>query len=65
MDLTSYIASVSMSMSQANLAQSVSTAMLAKSIDSVESSGAGVVNLINSAEIPPAGVTGHILTVKA
>lgn len=33
MDLTSYIASMSVSMAQANVAQSVSTAMLSKSID--------------------------------
>ena len=31
MDLTSYIASMSVSMAQANVAQSVSTAMLSKS----------------------------------
>ena len=36
MDLTSYIASMSVSMAQANVAQSVSTAMLSKSIDSIE-----------------------------
>ena len=40
MDLTSYIASMSVSMAQANVAQSVSTAMLSKSIDSIEQSGA-------------------------
>ena len=65
MDLTSYIASMSVSMAQANVAQSVSTAMLSKSIDSIEQSGAEVVDLINSADIPPAGVTGHILNIKA
>ena len=54
MDLTSYIASMSVSMAQANVAQSVSTAMLSKSIDSIEQSGAEVVDLINSADIPPA-----------
>ena len=47
MDLTSYIASMSVSMAQANVAQSVSTAMLSKSIDSIEQSGAEVVDLIN------------------
>lgn len=52
MDLTSYIASMSVSMAQANVAQSVSTAMLSKSIDSIEQSGAEVVDLINSADIP-------------
>lgn len=62
MDLTSYIASMSVSMAQANVAQSVSTAMLSKSI---EQSGAEVVDLINSADIPPAGVTGHVLNIKA
>lgn len=62
MDLTSYIASMSVSMTQANVAQSVSTAMLSKSI---EQSGAEVVDLINSADIPPAGVTGHVLNIKA
>lgn len=65
MDLTSYIASISVSMAQANVVQSVSTAMLSKSIDSIEQSGADAVELINSADIPPAGVTGHILNVKA
>lgn len=65
MDLTSYIASMSVSMAQANVAQSVSTAMLSKSIDSIEQSGAEVVDLINSADIPPAGVTGHVLNIKA
>ena len=64
MDLTSYIASMSVSMAQANVAQSVSTAMLSKSIDSIEQSGAEVVDLI-SADIPPAGVTGHVLNIKA
>ena len=63
MDLTS-IASMSVSMAQANVAQSVSTAMLSKSIDSIEQSGAEV-DLINSADIPPAGVTGHVLNIKA
>lgn len=52
MDLTSYIASMSVSMAQANVAQSVSTAMLSKSIDSIEQSGAEVVDLINSVDIP-------------
>ena len=65
MDLTSYIASMSVSMAQANVSQSVSAAMLSKSIDSIEQSGADAVELINSADIPPAGVTGHILNVKA
>ncbi len=65
MDLTSYIASVSMSMAQSNLATSVSTAMLSKTIDAVETEGAGVVNMLNSAELPPAGVTGHLLNVRA
>lgn len=65
MDLTSYIASMSVSMAQANVAQSVSTAMLSKSIDSIEQSGAEVVDLINSADIPPDGVTGHVLNIKA
>ena len=65
MDLTSYIASMSVSMAQANVAQSVSAAMLSKSIDSIEQSGAEVVDLINSADIPPAGVTGHLLNIKA
>ena len=64
MDLTSYIASMSVSMAQANVAQSDSTAMLSKSIDSIEQSGAEVVDLINSADIPPAGVTGHVLNIK-
>ena len=63
MDLTSYIASMSVSMAQANVAQSVSTAML--SIDSIEQSGAEVVDFINSADILPAGVTGHVLNIKA
>lgn len=65
MDLTSYIASMSVSMAQANVAQSVSNAMLSKSIENIEQSGAEVVDLINSADIPPAGVTGHILNVRA
>jgi len=56
---------MSVSMAQANVAQSVSTAMLSKSIDSIEQSGAEMVDLINSADIPPAGVTGHILNIKA
>lgn len=47
MDLTSYIASMSVSMAQANVSQSVSTVMLSKSIDSIEQSGAEVVDLIN------------------
>ena len=65
MDLTSYIASMSVGMAQANVAQSFSTAMLTKSINNIEHSGAEVVELINSADIPPAGVTGHILNVIA
>ena len=34
-------------------------------VDSIEQSGAEVVDLINSADIPPAGVTGHVLNIKA
>lgn len=65
MDLSSYIASVSMSMAQSNLAASVSTAMLSKTIDSIEAEGSGIVNMLDSAQLPPAGVKGHLLNLRA
>ncbi len=62
MDLTSYIAGVSMSMAQSNVQNSVSSAMLKKQLDSVEAQGASAVNMIQS--IPPAGSKGHLLDIR-
>ena len=64
MDLTSYIANVSMSMAQTSLMNSVGTAMLSKTISAAETEGANMVNMLNSADLPPAGAKGHLLNIR-
>ena len=64
MDLTSYIANVSMSMAQSNALNGASAAMLKKTMESAEAQGASAVNLIESASIPPAGSKGHLLDIR-
>jgi len=59
------IAGLSMNMAQSNIANSVSTAMLSKTLDSAEANGQSVVNMIESAKIPPAGTKGHIMDIRA
>lgn len=65
MDLTTYIAGLSMGIAQSNVAQNVSTAMMSKAIDSVEAQGEAIVDMLNSVQLPPAGVKGHLLDVRA
>ena len=64
MNLTSYIANVSMSMAHSTLMNSVGTAMLSKTINAAETEGANMVNMLNSAELPPAGAKGHLLNIR-
>lgn len=61
MDINTYIAGVAMSMAQSSTAQSVSTAMLSKTLDSIESQGAQIVDMIS--QLPPAGAKGHLLNI--
>lgn len=64
MDLTSYIASMSMSMAQYNVQSAVSIGMLKNSMESAEAANAQLIEMMDSVPMPSSGV-GSLLDVRA
>lgn len=52
------IASLSMSMSQMNVQNTLNVTMVSKAIDQMETSGAALIKMMDSTNVPP--VQGHI-----
>ena len=66
MDLTMDIASMAMSMQQASLQNSISTSLLAKTMDSQQQQINTLLQGFNNANpLPPVGSVGHCFDVRA
>lgn len=64
MDLTSYIAAMSMGMAQYNVQTAVSIGMLKNSMESAEAANAQLIEMMDSVPTPSSGV-GSLLDVRA
>lgn len=64
MDLTSYIAEMSMSMAQQNVQTSFSLGMLKNTMDSTEAAQSQLIEMIENVPPPSSGV-GSLLDVRA
>lgn len=64
MDLTSYIAAMSMGMAQQSVQTAVSIGMLKNSMESAEAVNAQLIEMMDSVPMPTSGV-GSLLDVRA
>lgn len=64
MDLTSYIASMSIGMAQQNFQTALSIGMLKNSMESFEATNAQLIEMMDSVPMPSSGV-GSLLDVRA
>ena len=64
MDLTSYIAAMSIGMAQQNVQTAVSIGMLKNSMESFEATNAQLIEMMDSVPMPSSGV-GSLLDLRA